>query len=64
MKYMAYATGTIFVLLGAVILFTNAFQMNQLPFQFKLMMGVVLLLYGFFRIVVTIFRKPPKNEKV
>lgn len=61
---MAYVTGTIFILLGAVILFTNVFQMNQLPFQFKLMMGVVLLLYGFFRIVATIFRKPPKNEKV
>jgi prolipoprotein diacylglyceryltransferase len=60
---MAYVTGTIFVLLGIAILL-NVFQMNQLPDQFKWIMGVVLLLYGFFRIVVTIFRKPPKNEKV
>lgn len=64
MKYLAYAMGTIFILLGAVILFTDVFQMRQLPSQFKLMMGVVLILYGFFRIVSTIFKKPLKNEKV
>ncbi|MFA7227792.1 MAG: hypothetical protein WC061_02055 [Melioribacteraceae bacterium] len=64
MKYLAYATGTIFLLLGAVILFTNIFEMRQLPDQFRLMLGVVLILYGFFRIVSTVFKKPPKNEKV
>ena len=63
MKYVAYVTGTIFILLGIVILFTNIIQMDQLPFQFKLMMGVVLFLYGLFRILVTFFKKRPKNEK-
>jgi len=63
MKYIAYTTGTIFILLGIVILFTNIIQMDQLPFQFKLMMGVVLFLYGLFRILVTFFKKRPKNEK-
>lgn len=62
MKYFAYVTGTIFVLLGIVILF-NVFQMNQLPSQLKVMMGVVLCMYGIFRILSTFFKKPPKNEK-
>jgi len=57
---MAYVTGAIFVLLGAAILL-NVFQMDQLPFQFKLMMGVVLFLYGLFRILITFFKKTPKK---
>ncbi len=63
MKYLAYATGTVFLVLGVLILFTNVFRMDQLPYQFKLMMGVVLSLYGIFRLLATFFKKPPRDEK-
>ncbi|PKL82749.1 MAG: hypothetical protein CVV24_08475 [Ignavibacteriae bacterium HGW-Ignavibacteriae-3] len=63
MKYLAYVAGVTFILLGGLILFTNVFQMDQLPYQFKLIMGVVLVLYGAFRLLATVFRKPPKNEE-
>jgi len=63
MKYIAYATGVIFILLSLVILFTDIFQIEQLPAQFKWTLGVVLFLYGVFRILVTFYKKRPKNGK-
>lgn len=61
--YIAYTAGAIFILLGLAILFTDIFHMSQLPSQFKVMMGVVLFLYGSFRIVTTIFKRRPKDEE-
>lgn len=52
------------MLLGLALMFTNIFHMSQLPSQFKIMMGVVLLLYGLFRIVATIFKKRHTNEEL
>lgn len=64
MKYVAYTAGAVFILLGLALLFTDIFPMGQLPSQFKVMMGVVLFLYGLFRIVSTIFKRRPKDEEL
>ncbi len=61
MTYIAYTAGVVFILLGTAILFTNIMP-AYLPSQFKIMMGIVLFLYGIFRIVSTLF-KQKKNEK-
>jgi hypothetical protein len=64
MTYIAYIAGSIFMLLGLALMFTDIFHMSQLPSQFKIMMGVVLLLYGLFRIVATIFKKRHTHEEL
>jgi hypothetical protein len=56
MKYVAYVVASLFVLLGIAIL-TGYFMNDGVPTQFRIMAGVVLILYGIFRIVVTIFKK-------
>ena len=63
MKYIAYSAGTLFILLGLAMLFTNIMP-DYLPSQFKVTMGIVLFLYGMFRIVSTIFKKPKPNEEI
>ena len=64
MTYIAYTAGAIFIFLGLAILFTNIFP-AQIPSQLKLMMGIVLTLYGIFRIVATTFnnKKRQSNEE-
>ncbi|MCX7798500.1 MAG: hypothetical protein N2249_07745 [Melioribacter sp.] len=52
---IAYLAGTLFIILGLVILFTNITP-HYLPEKFKIMMGLVLLMYGVFRIVTTKFK--------
>ena len=61
MKYIAYSAGAIFIVIGLAILFTNL-ALDYLPAQLKVMMGVVLFLYGVFRIVITIFEQRQRNE--
>ena len=61
MTYIAYTAGAVFILLGLAILFTNIMP-AYLPSQFKIMMGIVLFLYGMFRIVSTIFKKQRNEE--
>jgi pilus assembly protein TadC len=55
MAYIAYTAGVIFILLGLAILFTNLFPAH-LPSQLKVTMGIVLFLYGAFRILSTMFK--------
>lgn len=62
MKYVAYIAGGIFILLGFAIVFTNLFP-EYIPTQFKIMMGIVFVLYGSFRIVTTIFKQRKREEK-
>lgn len=62
MKYIAYSAGAIFILLGLVLLFTNITPV-YFPSQFKVVMGMVLFLYGIFRIVVTLFKQRRQNEE-
>lgn len=61
MKYIAYTAGAIFIFLGLAILFTNITP-DYFPSQYKIMMGIVLFLYGIFRIVVTTFKQRQTNE--
>ena len=56
MYYLNYILGSLFILIGSAvmmgILISSAF-----PSQFRWMAGIVLLLYGVFRIVYTIYKK-------
>ena len=61
MKYIAYTAGAVFIFLGLAILFTNITP-YYFPSQFKIMMGIVLFLYGIFRIVVTTFKQRQRDE--
>jgi uncharacterized membrane protein HdeD (DUF308 family) len=61
MTYIAYTAGAVFILLGLAILFTNIMP-AYLPSQFKIMMGIVLFLYGTFRIISTLFKKQRNEE--
>jgi hypothetical protein len=63
MIYIGYAAGTIFMFLGLALMFTDLFQMNNLPSNLKMMMGVVLFLYGLFRIIALLYKKRQKNEE-
>ncbi len=56
MKYLAYAIASIFVLFGASLI-AGYFNSDILPGQLRLMMGIVLILYGIFRIVITYSKK-------
>lgn len=62
MMYIGYAAGVIFILLGLGIFFTNLMP-SYLPSQFKVMMGVVLILYGAFRIISTLFKNKRNDEE-
>ena len=59
MTYIAYTAGALFILLGLAIILPLGLFPAYLPVQFKYMMGIVLFLYGFFRIIYTTF----KNKK-
>jgi len=61
MKYIAYSAGAVFILLGIALVFTNITP-DYLPYQFKIIMGIVLFLYGIFRIVITMFKQRQANE--
>ena len=54
MKYIAYGAAGLFIVFGFVILFTN--YAGKLPGQFRTMMGIVFVLYGIYRISVTIYK--------
>lgn len=64
MTYIAYTAGVIFILLGLAILFTNIFPAH-LPSQLRITMGIVLFLYGAFRILSITFKakRRIKNEE-
>jgi hypothetical protein len=62
MTYIAYIAGSVFILLGLALMFTDKFNMSQLPSQFIIMMGVVLFLYGLFRVVATLLAFINKKE--
>lgn len=61
MKYFAFAISILFVFLGIAIL--AGYLMNQgLPTQFRIMVGIVLVLYGIFRFFMTYFKKNQTKE--
>jgi prolipoprotein diacylglyceryltransferase len=56
MKYFAYVIAAIFILLGAAII-AGYFISGNYPAEFRIIIGIVLILYGIFRIVTTYFKK-------
>ncbi|MBA4251040.1 MAG: hypothetical protein C0425_06325 [Chlorobiaceae bacterium] len=55
MKYFGLGAGIVFFILGFVVLFSNILA-DHLPAQFKVMMGIVLIMYGLYRIISTLTR--------
>lgn len=61
MKYLAYLVAVIFVISGIAFL-AGYFISAQVPSQFRVMIGIVLILYGGFRIVTTYFKRNESGE--
>ncbi len=61
MKYIAYSAGAVFILLGLAVLFTNITP-AYFPSEFRVVMGIVLFLYGIFRIIMTVFKQRQSSE--
>ena len=64
MLYIGYAAAIIFIGLGIAILFTDLFpSINSLGgIQFKNVFGVVIILYGIYRIVMITLKKRKSDE--
>lgn len=61
MKYLAYFVAAIFVIAG--IAFVAGYLTSaQVPSQLRVMIGIVLILYGGFRIVTTYFKRNESGE--
>ena len=56
MKYVAYVVASLFIVMGIAIL-SGYFMSVGIPTQFRVMTGLVLILYGVFRIVITVLKK-------
>lgn len=63
MKIVAFTAGAMYVLLGLAILFTDLFP-SYLPIQLKVLMGIVLCLYGMFRLVTVTLKSRKKDEEL
>lgn len=61
MKYFAYVIAILFIILGIAIL-GGFFITENVPSQFRVMIGVVLVLYGAFRLVMTYSKKNESSE--
>ena len=61
MKYLAYIIGAIFILSGIALL-AGYFISANLPSQFRIMIGIVLILYGSYRIITTFFKRNETGE--
>ncbi|MFA3783331.1 hypothetical protein ABRY23_09740 [Melioribacteraceae bacterium 4301-Me] len=60
LRYIAYSAGSLFILFGLAFLFTNISTTN-LPSQLKEIMGIVFVLYGTYRIVITKYKVKRNN---
>lgn len=56
MKYFALSIAVLFILTGVYVLLSDFFA-DKLTEQFRVIMGIILILYGIFRIVVTLNKK-------
>lgn len=61
LKYLTYIIALLFIILGIALL-TGYFMSQGIPTQFRVMVGIVLVLYGAFRFVVTFFKKNESSE--
>lgn len=65
MLYIGYAAGTLFVMLGIAILFTDLFPTPVSGTeQLVKVFGIVMILYGVYRIVTQIFKTRRANEEI
>lgn len=62
MIYIAFFAGFLFILFGLAFLFTDVIS-PEIPNQFKIVIGVVFILYGIYRIVMTIYKKRRADEE-
>ncbi len=60
MRYIAYFAAILFIIFGIAIL-AGYFIKESIPEQFRIMAGIVLILYGAFRFVTTFFKKNQNN---
>jgi prolipoprotein diacylglyceryltransferase len=61
MKYFAYLIAVLFISLGIAILAGYLIK-DSAPSQFRIMIGIVLILYGAFRFTVTFFKKKETSD--
>lgn len=61
MKYITYIAAVLFIFSGLLMLLTN--YAGGLPPQFRMIMGIIFILYGFYRIAVTIHKSRNSGEE-
>jgi uncharacterized membrane protein HdeD (DUF308 family) len=61
MTYVALVAGVLFILFGIVLLVMNNLIIGMLP-QYRIMMGIVFILYGAFRLVNVYTKRQRQNE--
>jgi len=60
-RIMNMAVRAMFVVIG-IMLIVGLFRLRNVPAQFRILMGVVLVLYGIFRIVTLLMKKKEDGE--
>ena len=64
MVYIGYTAGVIFVALGIAIMATELFPTTLFATQnVKIIFGVVMILYGIYRIIITIKNRRADEEE-
>jgi len=61
MTYIALTAGVLFILFGIAILVIKNLLVGM-PIQFKIMMGIVFILYGLFRLVNVYTKRQRRDE--
>lgn len=64
MLYIAYTAAALFMVMGIVIIFTDLFPStnNFGGVEVKIVFGVVMFLYGTYRLVIITFKRRADNE--
>jgi hypothetical protein len=64
MVYIGYTAGVIFIMLGIAIMATKLFPTTLFATeQVKIIFGVVMILYGLYRIVIITIKNRRANEE-
>lgn len=62
MTYVGFFAGSLFILFGTAFIFSDILP-SYLPTQFKVIAGIVFILYGLYRIVMTVNKKSRADEE-
>lgn len=60
MVYIGYTAGVIFIMLGIAVMVTDLFP-TTIDEQIKVIFGVVMILYGLYRIAIISFKNPKRD---